>query len=315
MADRRLARAPYPSGPASAHEDARLSFEEVAKRWMQATGHTIKASTATRRWTCIKNFKPFFAASRSATSLPGIASAGCPKGRQDRAISTYGQRIECPTAGLGLRGTNPALCWPTLRPTLGARAVPAPIVIPTREQFKKLIATIRKSDGRTDSQQKAKPGADLVELLAYSGCRIAEAGALSSVDADFDASTLTVRGPETGTKNDERRTVPMTDALRPPPPPYAQERNDPQPADTMAPTSKAKTALSTACRRLGYPICLSHHDFRHLFATTCIEAGVDIPTVSRWLGHKDGGVLAMRVYGQSLRQDHSNKIIKRVSFS
>jgi integrase len=36
---------------------------------------------------------------------------------------------------------------------------------------------------------------------------------------------------------------------------------------------------------------------RHLFATRCIETGVDIPTVSRWLGHKDGGGLAMKVYG------------------
>jgi len=36
---------------------------------------------------------------------------------------------------------------------------------------------------------------------------------------------------------------------------------------------------------------ITHHDLRHLFATTCIEAGVDIPTVSRWLGHQDGGAL------------------------
>jgi hypothetical protein len=31
---------------------------------------------------------------------------------------------------------------------------------------------------------------------------------------------------------------------------------------------------------------------------------VDIPTVSRWLGHSDGGALAMRTYGH-LRQEHS----------
>jgi len=35
-----------------------------------------------------------------------------------------------------------------------------------------------------------------------------------------------------------------------------------------------------------------------------IESGVDIPTVSRWLGHKDGGALGMRVYGH-LRNEHS----------
>jgi integrase len=49
---------------------------------------------------------------------------------------------------------------------------------------------------------------------------------------------------------------------------------------------------------------LSHHDLRHLFATRCIEAGKDIPTVASWLGHKDGGRTAMMVYGH-LRQTHS----------
>jgi integrase len=57
-----------------------------------------------------------------------------------------------------------------------------------------------------------------------------------------------------------------------------------------------------------------HHDLRHLFATRCIESGVDVPTVSRWLGHKDGGALAMRVYGH-LRDAHSNEMAKLVSFT
>ena len=63
---------------------------------------------------------------------------------------------------------------------------------------------------------------------------------------------------------------------------------------------------------LRYPH-FTHHDFRHFFATTCIEAGVDIPTVSRWLGHKDGGALAMRVYGH-LRKEHSFSMFNRVLF-
>ena len=58
---------------------------------------------------------------------------------------------------------------------------------------------------------------------------------------------------------------------------------------------------------------ITHHDLRHLFATRCIEAGVDIPTVSRWLGHKDGGALAMRVYGH-LRDSHSTAMAQKVRF-
>jgi integrase len=57
----------------------------------------------------------------------------------------------------------------------------------------------------------------------------------------------------------------------------------------------------------------THHDLRHLFATRCIESGVDIPTVSRWLGHKDGGALAMKVYGH-LRDQHSVSMAQRVTF-
>jgi hypothetical protein len=40
---------------------------------------------------------------------------------------------------------------------------------------------------------------------------------------------------------------------------------------------------------------------------------VDIPTVSRWLGHKDGGALAMKVYGH-LRDSHSVNMAQKVTF-
>jgi integrase len=58
---------------------------------------------------------------------------------------------------------------------------------------------------------------------------------------------------------------------------------------------------------------ISHHDLRHLFATRCIESGVDIPTVARWLGHKDGGALAMKTYGH-LRNEHSLAMAQKVTF-
>ena len=58
---------------------------------------------------------------------------------------------------------------------------------------------------------------------------------------------------------------------------------------------------------------IPHHDLRHLFATRCIENGVDIPTVSRWLGHQDGGALCMKTYGH-LRDEHSANEAKKVAF-
>ena len=40
---------------------------------------------------------------------------------------------------------------------------------------------------------------------------------------------------------------------------------------------------------------------------------VDVRTVSRWLGHKDEGQLAMKVYAH-LRPAHGDAMIARVSF-
>lgn len=91
------------------------------------------------------------------------------------------------------------------------------------------------------------------------------------------------------------------------------EREDNSLNSPLLRVNEAQKALDRACAIAGAPR-ITHHDLRHLFATTCIEAGVDIPTVSRWLGHSDGGALAMRVYGH-LRDEHSKTMAKLVSYS
>ena len=73
-----------------------------------------------------------------------------------------------------------------------------------------------------------------------------------------------------------------------------------------------KFALVQACKKLGIPR-LTHHSMRHLFATRCVESGVDLPTISRWLGHKDGGSLVCKTYGH-LRDEHSTTMAQKVSF-
>jgi integrase len=311
LADRRLAELRAQVSRLTISDDARLSFEEIARRWMTVTAHALKVSSVTRRETCIKNLKPFF----SGITVRNIQPQHCERWLTTRAAKVQPQTMAHElnvmravfdyAVRLGLMLTNPA------SDIKRRKVVQKPIVIPTREQFRKLVAAIRENDGRQDSQRKAKPGAELVELLAYSGCRIAEATALTWADADFDKNTLSITGGDRGTKNYEPRIIPMTGALRSL---LLRLRNEcsPQPADHISQIDSARKCLATVCRNLGYHH-FTHHDFRHFFATSCIESGVDIPTVSRWLGHKDGGALAMRVYGH-LRQEHSYSIVKRVTF-
>jgi len=116
--------------------------------------------------------------------------------------------------------------------------------------------------------------------------------------------------PETGTKSRSSRRVPMV-------PPmkelleHASTRNESVHLRTHLPGQRNTKSMDRCSRSKNRTD--PHHDLRHLFATTCIDSGVDIPTVASWLGHKDGCALAMKVYGH-LRNEHSLVVAKKVSF-
>jgi len=58
---------------------------------------------------------------------------------------------------------------------------------------------------------------------------------------------------------------------------------------------------------------LTNHHLRHIFATRCIECGVDFKTIATWLGHRDGGKLLLARYSH-LRNEHSQQMATKVSF-
>src|SRR5258707_742224 len=76
--------------------------------------------------------------------------------------------------------------------------------------------------------------------------------------------------------------------------------------------SECQKSLTRGCKLIGIHR-LTHHSLRHLFASVCIESGLDMQTLSKWLGHSDGGVLAQKVYGH-LCQQHSQSMAAKVTF-
>lgn len=82
--------------------------------------------------------------------------------------------------------------------------------------------------------------------------------------------------------------------------------------ESVLKVKESQKAMDSAAKKVGMSR-ITHHDLRHFFATVSIESGVDIPTVSRWLGHQDGGALAMKTYGH-LRDEHSRIAARKVSF-
>ena len=189
------------------------------------------------------------------------------------------------------------------------RERPKRLHLPTQVQFEEFVETIQ-----TAGVCSCYQAADLVRFLAYGGFRKSEAKNVMWADCDFIKQEITVQGdPETGTKNSQTRVVPMIPdmvelltSLR-----ARQETIEPQ--TRVMPIGECQTSMNRAAKLVGMAR-ITHHDLRHLFATRCIESGVDIPTVSRWLGHKDGGALAMKVYGH-LRDAHSASMAQKVTFA
>ena len=180
--------------------------------------------------------------------------------------------------------------------------------LPSRSQFTAFIAEIRAGQSR-DSQNCA----DLAQGLAFTGCRIAESGQIEWRDLNFESGEILVKGdPEEGTKNGEVRRVPMIPQARALFLKMRGGRLREEVAKKVFLVHECQKSMDRAAKNVGMAR-ITHHDLRHFFATVSIESGVDIPTVSRWLGHKDGGALAMRTYGH-LRREHSIAQAQKVSF-
>lgn len=172
--------------------------------------------------------------------------------------------------------------------------------LPTTEVFAQLVAEVL-----AQKKSHSKATAAALEFLAYTGLRISEAHSIRWGDIGEDS--LIVRTA----KNDGMRQVPLIPAARAL---LARLRAAGVPSGSADPVMMIRSpriAMANACERLGIDH-LRVHDLRHLFATRCIEAGVDLPTLAAWLGHKDGGVLCAQVYGH-LCKKHSTQMAGRVN--
>jgi integrase len=169
--------------------------------------------------------------------------------------------------------------------------------MPSLFQFRQVIKSIREQGKKSSGES-----ANMVEFLAYSGLRIGELRSLQW--SDIKEQSFVVRN----TKNRRQREVPIIPKLKE----LIFSIKSQSTEGIIFAQSSPVRALTSACVRVG----VSHirvHDLRHLFATSCIEAGVDIPTVALWLGHQDGGALAMRTYAH-VRRGHSFAQAARVLF-
>lgn len=192
-----------------------------------------------------------------------------------------------------------------------------PLVLPSRTQVDALFVAMEKNGSVGGGGAEA---ADFCRFLMMSGARLGEVPLTHWQHILWERQLVNLPGFKSETS---ARFIPLfaelAALLR-----KVQERRKSaarfhpeskafiEPTDSILRIKECQKTIDAGCKRIGMQR-ITHHDFRHIFATTCIESGVDIPTVAGWMGHNDGGVLAMKTYGH-MRPDHSQAAAQKVQF-
>jgi len=278
--------------------ERKIPFSNLAKRWLAIHNGGLKASSANRNEGCVKELNKFF----GELPVSDITSRNCEdwmvKRGEGITASTFNKDALVLRAVLeyaredGLILDNPAKVV-KLR-----KVVDKKIVIPTREEYEKLLEAIG---------SRAQESMNLIQLLALSGMRLGEATRIVWREVDFVKGRFTVSGGDVGTKNGETRVVPLFPRLRT----FLEAMKETCSSNTseqIVPIDSTKTAMRLACADAALPH-FTHHSLRHFFVSNAIEVGVDFKTIAAWIGHKDGGMLVAKTYGH-LRSVHSTEMAK-----
>jgi integrase len=273
-----------------------------------AADHTLKDGSKLYRRNCVKALLRTWP-DLDAKAPTKITEADCrewasrftaeyDEGFFNNTLSSLRHILE--RAGIG-RDDNPAFKIKRL----GVRQ--KELKLPEQNQFDALLQTIQ-----TAGSRHSQNCVDFVRFLAFSGCRLSEARQVTWRDVDFEREAIRVQTAKRAKTSGASavRFVPIIPQMRELL--TRLKEANPAPETNVCLVGECEKSLTNACKKLQIHR-ITHHDLRHLFATRCIESGVDVPTVSHWLGHSDGGALAMKTYGH-LRREHSATMAQKVTF-
>jgi integrase len=176
---------------------------------------------------------------------------------------------------------------------------------PTEQQFRAIVESVRNQRFNAD----AGDSGDFIEFLGSAGLGQAEASSLTRADVDLDSGRFICHRRKT----DTGFVVPIFPQLRP-----LMEKlcKDKKPHERLFTVYGARKAIANACKRLGFVrefpderlvAQFTHRSLRRMFITRCLERGIDVQTVSRWQGHRDGGKLILSTYAH-INRPHSERM-------
>ena len=185
-------------------------------------------------------------------------------------------------------------------------------VTPSFEEFRKIIADVRKQKFNAEVERSA----DFLEFMGLIGVGQAEIAGLQRQHVNAEAKQLTFFRAKTRTpfvvpifpqagalvnKLIGKPGMAPTDYLFPP-----SENKSHHTKGTS--TRDGKKALAAACNRLKMP-AYTQRSLRRMFITRCIEKGIDVKVIAQWQGHQDGGKLILGTYSH-VRNTHAEEMAK-----
>lgn len=178
---------------------------------------------------------------------------------------------------------------------------PKNVEVPTKQKIEELFRVISE-----EPDPRLKQVVQTLRFLVYGGFRWHESTLIQW--SDVGPTYIRVHRE---TKSGKPRTVPIIGQMEQ----LIEELMEEYPCQPGDRIIQAKydlcgKVLAWACGKVGINK-LTPHDLRHIFTTSCLDSGVDIPTVSAWLGHQDGGVLVGKLYGHR-RNEHMENMAKKV---
>ena len=168
---------------------------------------------------------------------------------------------------------------------------------PTPEQFRAIVADVRKHELNRDADDSA----DFIEFLGLAGLGQAEARSITRGDVDLSKGTITTFRHKT----ESGFVIPIYPQLRSLVKRLCKGKAH---GERILNIKNAKKALAESCKRLGFPH-FTQRSLRRMFITRAIELGVDVKVIAQWQAHKDGGKLILATYSH-VRPVHSQRMAR-----
>lgn len=296
---------PFPMLP----QDKDVRFRDAQKLWMDQNCIRLKASTKRKyQYLLERHILPEIGEMKlSQISAPIINSyldKKLKKGRLDGIgglSPSYVRSITLIISAILSFAASEKMCPPLLskinKPAISRKELP----ILSRSQQEILVNSISREPDET------KIG---VLVALYAGLRIGEICALSWDDIDLDNNIIYVRHTLSRVKSEDGaetktvlviekpktaaslRCVPICSKLQSVLKDYFQRANSRYLVSSSNDFISPRTfeyRYHAALREIGIDQ-INFHALRHTFATRCIEAGVDVKTLSEILGHADASI-------------------------